>query len=97
MTKESVKIEEAQKERLDELRDNFNYAEPSYSGLIEYLLDFHDGTVDGGSELPDSGASDDSDATAVTRTSAGGDNSAEADENEGLSAEEKAEKFRVGN
>lgn len=95
--KETVKIDETQKQRLDKLREQFNYAEPSYSGLIEYLLDSHDGEVDGGEELPNTNTSSGSE---VTRTVDGGDDTSDegedfqGDEDDTLTAEQRASQFR---
>jgi len=93
MTKETIKIEEDVKERLDEIKElpRFKYAEPSYSGCIEYLLDKQDGTH----EVPD--VEDDA-------TQSGGDGTSDEDEDfrseevpgdDELTAEERVNRVRV--
>lgn len=98
MSKETIKISEDVKERMDDLKGEFKYAEPSYSGICEYLLDNYDGDIDGGEELPDGNSSDTSGGSDITRTMNGGDDTSSEDESfqtEGLTAEERANQFKV--
>jgi len=83
---EQVKIDAEVKERLDEIKDlpRFKYAEPSYSGCIEYLLDAHDG------ETTPSGGEVDSDDT---EDSFRGDD--EQPNNNRETAEEKVNRIKV--
>jgi hypothetical protein len=88
---DTIKIRESDKEYLDELMEGdeiTKYGSLSYADVIQYMADLHrEGNLD------ETGG-DSAGGSNVTRTVKGGENSAETEENEGLSAAEKADKFR---
>lgn len=95
MTDETIKVTEESKQRLEEIKENYyEHTSLTYSEAVDVLVAEYDSSAD-----TSEGSDESSD---VNRTSAGGDSeSSEDDEfpggankNQGLSAEEKAAKFR---
>lgn len=88
MTDDSIRITDETKDRLEDIKQNYyEHTTLTYSEAVDVLVAEYDEET--------TRASGEDDRATVNRTSAdGGENSAETEENEGLSAAEKAEKFR---
>lgn len=86
---ESIKVDEDDKERLEELKEGLTeYGESSYGDAVRFLLDYYDGNVEEGVE--DSSASGNS---GVTRRSADGNSAGNG--NTSKEVEDKVNSVRI--